>query len=73
VEFEKGGSNSISRNRRRAQVMSRIRIVLSHFDLALPQSYQGLLEGLISMMLPQSATTRLRELQDRFSRPSTVK
>jgi glycosyltransferase involved in cell wall biosynthesis len=59
----KVGAASISSRRRRAQVKSRLRIVLAHFDPLLRQSYIGMIEGMISMILPRSATTRLHELR----------
>lgn len=65
LEYEVS-SKSISSRQRRKQVISRLRIVLAHFNPLLPQSYQGVVEALISLVLPRSATARFHKMQARM-------
>jgi glycosyltransferase involved in cell wall biosynthesis len=53
---------SISALRRRTQVLSRLRIVLAHFDPLLAESWRGVIESLVSLALPRAATVRLNQL-----------
>lgn len=52
-------SASISTRRRRQQLFSRLRIVLAHFDFRLIESYRGLIETVIAILVPRSMISGL--------------
>jgi glycosyltransferase involved in cell wall biosynthesis len=73
VRYEDSGRPSISAKRRRTQVRSRLRIVLAHFDPLLAESYQGVAESIVCMILPRWATVSLHELRAHLKRSLPAK
>ncbi len=61
VEYELT-PDSISTRRRHAQMLGKLRIVADHFDWTLPESYVGILEGILTLVIPRSVTAWKRRL-----------
>jgi glycosyltransferase involved in cell wall biosynthesis len=59
--------DAISTRRRRVQLVSKFRIIVAHFDANLLESYLGLVETAIGVMLPRSIVGRLRAMHAQFA------
>jgi len=59
-------AKSISSRRRRRQLFSRLRIVLEHFDARMLDSYRGLLESMIAILVPRFLISHLHTLAHRL-------
>lgn len=57
---------SLSSHRRRRQLLSRLHLILVHFDFKVFDSYRGVAETMISLLLPRWLGTRLRTGRFRF-------
>ncbi len=63
VEYEYSASAGISSRRRKTQVLSRLRIVAAHFDPLLSESYRGIFEASVCLLLPRSLATLFHRIQ----------
>lgn len=58
--------HSISSLRRRTQVLSKLRIILAHFDPGLLESWRGVAEAAVGATLPRSMNTLFHTLHSRW-------